>query len=127
LTLNTIFAVISVYGELSSGIKNLISSIAASIEVTIVEIEGAELEVGFGVRARYAFVEITCWPAVYRSSDQGSSSSVSQKINGDSLELLRPSMVTTAGIVVIKCIRWAAYRSRERKEWRDKVSVGLTL
>jgi hypothetical protein len=74
---------ISVYGELSSGTKNLISSITASVEVMVVEIEGAEL----GVRARYAFVEITCWPAVCRSSEQGSLPSVSQKINGDSLEL----------------------------------------
>lgn len=49
----------------------------------VVEIEGAEL----GVRAHYAFVEITCWPAVCRSSEQGSLPSVSQKINGDSLEL----------------------------------------
>jgi hypothetical protein len=49
----------------------------------VVEIEGAEL----GVRVRYAFVEITCWPAVCRSSEQGSLPSVSQKINGDSLEL----------------------------------------
>jgi hypothetical protein len=74
---------ISVYGELSSGTKNLILLITASVEVMVVEIEGAEL----GVRARYAFVEITCWPALCRSSEQGSLPSVSQKINGDSLEL----------------------------------------